>query len=163
MSEPQLKKRISIPKDLDENARSALADNVIQYIKDRTANNKDVNGKKFHKYSDSYIHSADFRAAGKSASDVNLRLTNEMMDSIQLLDQGKGYITIGFEDGSAANDKGVWQQRADNGVPRIFLGINEKDLEKVLAKTQLENPSVNAAIDNATNSIVNSLLKGFGL
>lgn len=161
--EPQLKKRISIPKSLSNEARNALAENIIQFIKDRTANNKDVEGKKFHKYSDSYIASPDFKNAGKSANDVNLRLTDEMMESIELIDQGSGYITIGFKENTNANNKGVWAQRSDNGPSRMFLGISDKDLEKVLAKTQLEVPSTNSALSTAANSLTESILKRFGL
>lgn len=157
MSEPQKKSRINLPKDLSQEARTLLADKVISLIKERTDKNKDVDGSKFAPYSNSYVASQDFKNAGKSKSDVNLRLTNEMMDSIQLIDQGPGFITIGFESGTDANDKAVWQERSDNGPSRKFVGINDKDLTRLLAEVQVEMPSANTQVDILTTSILRKM------
>lgn len=159
MSEPQKKKRIAIPKDLTEEARITLANNVIEYIKERTDKNLDIDKKRFHKYSESYINSPDFKAAGKSPNDVNLRLSNEMMESMELIDQGPGYITIGYQEGTAANDKAVWQERSDNGPSRMFVGISDKDLEVQIAKARIDS----GIIDKAASGLANNILKKFGL
>lgn len=159
MSEPQKKSRINIPRDLSEEERNLLADKVVNLIKERTDKNKDINGSKFAPYSKSYVESKDFKNAGKSKSDVNLRLSNEMMDSIQLIDQGPGYITVGFESGTDANDKAVWQERSDNGVSRKFVGINDKDLARLLAEVKVESPTKTTKVD----TLAKSILKFWGL
>jgi hypothetical protein len=158
MSEPQLKRRISIPKDLSAEARDALANNIIDYIKERTEKSKDIDGNRFAGYSESYSNSLDFKNAGKSKGHVDLRLTEEMMESIEILDSGTGYITIGFQADTPANDKGVWNQRSDNGPSRMFLGVNDKDLERLIAKTEVEYPTTSIAV-----GIVGNLLKRFGI
>lgn len=160
--EPQKKKRIIIPKDFDSASRKLLAKNVIDFIKERTDKSVDVDGKKFHPYSKSYVESDNFQIAGKSKGDVNLRLTNEMMESIELLEDGPGYITIGFEEGTDANNKAVWNERSDNGPSRKFVGINDKDLEKVIASTRLDT-GLTTEIDKAATSITDTILKRFGL
>lgn len=159
MAEPHLFKKIEIPSDLSRDARIALADEIVSFIKERTDRNLDINGAKFAAYSPEYVASADFKAAGKSKGDVNLRLTNEMMDSIQVLDISQSSITIGFDAGSPANDKGVWNQASDNGPSRKFLGVNEKDLEKLIAKVKIETSTVST---EQSNSIANAILRSFG-
>ena len=157
MSEPHLFKKISIPNGLSLDARSALADEIVSFIKERTDKNLDVNGNKFHSYSEAYINSPDFKAAGKNKNDVNLRLSNEMMDSIQVLSIGNDSVTIGFEPNTPANDKGSWNIASDNGPSRKFLGINEKDLDKLIAKVK-----VDYSTNIETTSLANAILKSFG-
>jgi hypothetical protein len=157
--EPQLKKRITVPPNLDAEERLAVAEGVIEFIKQRTDKGLDVNGNRFAPYSESYVESKDFELADKSKNEVNLRLTDEMMESMQVIDSGRGFITIGFESGTEANDKAVWQQRSDNGPSRQFLGIAEKDLELVLAKTTVAEKAIN----EAAGSLASRILRGLGL
>lgn len=159
MAEPQKRKRIEVPKDLSKEARVVLATNVIDYIKERTEKSKDVDGKKFEPYSQSYINSPEFKIAGKSKNHVDLRLSNEMMESMELLDQGPGYIVIGYEEGTFANDKAVWNERSDNGPSRKFVGISDKDLEVQIAKARVETNETNVV----ASTLASRILKGFGL
>jgi len=159
MAEPQLKKRIQIPKDLSASERKSVALDVINFIKQRTDKGIDANGRKFAPYSNSYVKSTDFEIAGKSKSEVNLRLSDEMMESIELLDSGNGYIVIGFESGTPANDKAVWAQRDDNGPKRAFLDIAENDLERIIASTTVAD----SAIAEESLSLAQRILRNLGL
>jgi hypothetical protein len=87
--------KIKIPKDLVPEEREALADRVVDFIRDRTEAGLDKNNYKFPKYSKSYIKSLDFRIARKSSGKVNLRLTGDMMAAMDVLKTAPGEIVIG--------------------------------------------------------------------
>lgn len=163
MSEPQLKKRIEIPRDLGPQAREQLAFKVISFIQDRTDKGLDINMQKFVAYSDSYVNSPQFSLGGKSKNEVNLKLTEEMMNSIELLGHGPGYLIIGFEEGTDANDKAVWNQRSDNGPSRMFLGIDDKSLAKLVSEVRIESPDAFGAASTVASSLANALLKRLGI
>ena len=161
--EPQLKKRLNIPRDFDSGQRRSLANKVILFIQERTSRGLDIEGNSFAPYSESYVDSKDFSLAGKSKSRVNLRLTDEMMESIELLDHGVGYIVIGFEANSEANNKAVWNQRSDNGPSRMFLGVNDADLERLISQVRVESPESFRAAESVSGSIVQNIIKRLGL
>ena len=165
MAEPQLKRRLSIPRDLSSDDRVKLAELVINFIQDRTNKGKDINNKPFQTYSQDYIESRDFKTAGKSRR-VNLSQTGDTIASIELLSHGSGYITIGYDAGSHENDKAVWLQRSDNGASRKFLGIDDVSLSKFVKQIQRENPTTKdneRSIRDARNTTVANILKLFGL
>lgn len=165
MAEPQLKKRLTIPRDFTQVERQTLADMVIQFIQDRTQKGKDINNVAFPKYSESYKDSLDFRIAGKTKK-VNLSQTGDTIASIELLSHGPGYITIGYLAGSFENDKGVWLQRSDNGISRKFLGLTDKDLSRFINQVQRERGPVgedSLAKRLANALIVDSILKRLGI
>jgi len=144
MSEPQKKVRISIPTGLSSSEREELSDEIIEHIRKRTQSGKDVEGKPFAPYSKNYINSLDFKNAGKSASRVDLTLSEDMLEAMEVLSHGSGYITIGYEEGSAENDKAVWNERAQGtkrkkGPARKFLGISTQELASILDSYILDN------------------------
>ena len=161
-NESQLKKRIEIPKEFGPTERQALASKVIEHIQKRTENNLDIENKKFTKYSDAYINSPAFKIAGKSPTDVNLKLSGEMMQSIELIAHGNGFIQIGFESGTEANNKAVWTQADDNGPSRMFLGVDDKILERLIAEVNVESPDLNNFAQDLASKTAKSILKRLG-
>jgi hypothetical protein len=172
MSEVQQKVRIEIPNDLDSTDRLKLGRAVVNHILERTANNTDVNGKRFANYSKAYANSLEFKIAGKSKNDPNLRLQGDMLDSLGILEHGPGYVTVGYSAGSQENNKAAWAAASDNGPSRRFLGIQEADLEILIADIRTEIPTnvreltreeivqkriATATAQQATQSILNSL------
>lgn len=141
MSEPQKKKRINLPKNLDETDRLKVGRLAIETIKERTANNTDYTGKRFPNYSESYASSLEFKIAGKSKTDPDLRLSGDMLDSLQIIENGPGYVTIGYNPGTAENDKATWAERTDNGPARKFLGVQDSELELIIAQVNAERPT----------------------
>lgn len=141
MSEPQKKKRINLPSGLDETDRLKAGRLIIDRILERTANNISSEGKRFPNYSKSYSESLEFKIAGKSQNNPNLRLSGDTLDSLQILENGKGFITIGYKEGTAENDKAVWAERTDNGPARKFLGIQDSELELIIAQVNAERPT----------------------
>lgn len=165
MAEPQLKRRLTIPRDFSDQERRTLATLVIQFIQDRTQRGKNVNNQSFQPYSQSYKDSKEFEIAGKS-SKVNLSQTGDTIASIELLSHGPGYITIGYLAGSFENDKAVWIQRSDNGASRIFLGLTDKDLDRFISQVKSERTSDgddSAARRLANQLIVSNILKRLGI
>jgi hypothetical protein len=157
MAEKQQQIRISIPTDIDALGRAVLGRMIIDFIQDRTSKGKDISGANFARYSQSYKESADFETAGKSGL-VNLQLTGDTLASIEVLSHAPGSVTLGFEAGTQENDKAAWVSDNVGGPSRSFLGINAKDLQKVVAQYRELNPQVENEISNQARSIFNRLL-----
>lgn len=130
---------IPIPKDLTPSQRVELADLVVEHIVDRTDKGIDKDGKRFPKYSKSYIKSLDFKNAGKSETKVNLQLSGDMLAALELLKHEKGMIRVGFERGSEENDKaegnilGSYGGDPNPKKARDFLGIKPSKLKELIA------------------------------
>lgn len=137
--------KIDLPEYLSPEERVQAADDIIEFIVDRTKKGVDKKGRSFPGYSEDYIKSLDFKIAGKSKSRIDLTLSGDMLAAIQVLSHKKGQVMIGFENGTEEN------ARADGnitgsygGVPkrskrRDFLGIDAKDLERILSTYEREN------------------------
>jgi hypothetical protein len=112
---------IEVPKELDKEEKLALSEDLIEYIRKRTAKKQeDVSGKKFKSYSPEYVKSLDFKIAGKSKGKVNLTQTGDMLAAIETLDIKSNKIKIGFERGTLENAKADGNANV-NGRP--FLGF----------------------------------------
>jgi len=130
---------IKVRKSLGPREREAVALAIISEIKRKTASGVDWKDKPFDGYSESYIDSLDFKAAGKSPGNVNLELSSEMMNSIQVLSSKAGQIRIGFDKGDAklnakveGNRLGTYgQKKPILGKARDFLGIKRDVLKEI--------------------------------
>lgn len=138
MAEPLQVTRIPVPNDWSPSDKRAFGKQVVQFIKERTDRGVDVNGNKFAGYSESYVNSLDFKNAGKSKGEVNLRLTNEMMDTLDVVSVSSDEVWVGFEQGTAPNDKAAWAAAGDNGPSRKFLGIKDADLAAMIDRFEVE-------------------------
>lgn len=135
----QQKVFIDIPTDLKPAQRIELADLVIEHIFDRTQRGLDKDGKRFPGYSKEYVASLDFKVAGKSRGDVNLKLSGDMLAAIKLLNHSNGRISVGFDAGTVENDKaegnikGTYGQKTPiAGKQRDFLGIQASKLRELV-------------------------------
>lgn len=71
----------------DARTRQEIGQWIIDRIRDRTADGKDIFYNDFKApYSDSYVESEEFKDAGKSRNDVNMELTGAMLESITSTD-----------------------------------------------------------------------------
>lgn len=166
MAESQQTFTFRVPLSLDQQARIDIGERVVDFIRERTDKGLDKNNIPFKGYSDSYVNSLDFKIAGKSRGDVNLQLTGDMLTDLQVLRTGTtGFITIGFEEGTDENDKAAWQRNnTRSSFPkRDFLGITQKDLDKIINKYIAENPIVTESQRTASRqarSILDRLFRG---
>lgn len=158
--------RVRIPVDFNLNsmARRVLAEDVIDFIVNRTQKKSlDKKNIKFPKYTKTYRESELFKAGGKT-SKVNLTLTNEMLDELKVISDCRGSILIGYD----KNDKelngkvkgnilGTYGQKTPIfGKKRDFLGITRKDL-KILEQKVKKRIGVEADIKAMTAAVLKEL------
>lgn len=116
----------------------AVGEHIIEYIRQRTEGNKNNAGKRFPNYSKAYEKSLDFKIAGKSQSDPNLKLTGDMLADLEVLSITGNKLLIGYKNGTESNAKADghqtgWQGERPNAA-RPFLGF-ESEGEKSKLKS----------------------------
>lgn len=126
-----IREKIIIPKTFKPKERVKIAEVVIDHIINRSVAGLDKNNKKFPAYSKKY---ADRKNVG--VSDVDLILSGEMLESIQLLNHKSGEIIIGFDktdkelNGKAeGNILGSYGREPNKKKARDFLGMPKDELE----------------------------------
>lgn len=130
---------IPLPKSVSKENRLTIADLIIERIVERTSEGLDKKGNPFPGYSKSYINSLDFQNAGKSAGDINLQLSGDMLAALTILKDGPNKIRIGFEKGSDENARadgnirGTYgKDRGSKKKARDFLGIDRDELKSII-------------------------------
>lgn len=104
---------------------SFIAD-IINLMIDRTSNqSRDVNGKLFKPYSKAYKESLAFQAFGKT-DQVNLRLTGEMLDSIQETKSVGDTVTI-----EVTGDHNIKKAAGNTERGRDFFGVTNDELKEL--------------------------------
>ena len=131
-----VQKRISAG-NLNQEQRILFADLIIQEIKKRTAQGIDKDGNRFPGYSDSYKNSFEYKVAGKS-SKPNVKLSGDLLGSLEMIDEGVGFVIVGFDPNSEAGEKAegniIGSYGQPNGNPskaRNFLGLPERVLARL--------------------------------
>lgn len=133
-----------------EEERRAIARDLVSYIRDRTKEGKGPGGKEWGggagKYSDEYKKSLEFKIAGKDST-VDLTLSGDMLDSMDVLSTEGNKIRIGFENGTEENARadgnirGTYgQDRPIPGKARPFLDLTPDEVKAVLEKYPLDDP-----------------------
>jgi hypothetical protein len=129
-----MRTKVKIPKELGPEERQLIAQDIIDFIIERSSRGLDKNNKKFKKYTKQY---ADIKGVG--TGEVDLVLSGDMMDELDLISHRSGEILIGYDRDSDINGKVEGNVKGTYGSdepkkPRDFLGISEKDLEKILSE-----------------------------
>lgn len=111
-----------------------IAEVILNHITSRTIAGLDKNNKKFKKYSEEY---ADRKGVGRN--DVDLILSGEMIESLELVSHKNGEIVIGYKDPSdelagkvEGNRTGSYGKGPDPKKARDFLGIDKDELDILL-------------------------------
>lgn len=175
MSESIQKFTVSIPMEYGKKDREIIGKLIIRRIQERTKEGISKFGKKFPSpsYSEEYASSLDFKIAGKSKGKVDLQQTGDMLGAIELLNDGDGFLTIGYKEG-LENNKAAWQQEnTRSSFPkRKFLGITEKELKEILSNvTPIEDLSSKQESkrekeyesDKAVKSMADKIFKLWGI
>ena len=144
-----------LPNSTTEADRQTLGNEIVRFIKGRTRNGLDKNNRPFEAYSDTYISSFDFKIAGKSR--VNLTLTGEMLNTLEVISTGTGFIKIGFRD-TDSNDKASFNRQHG----REFLGITQGDLDLLVVNFTSRTEGERSRADIA-EGIASSFLRGLFL
>ena len=132
---------IEIPKEYGPTEREAIAQDVIDLIIERSQAGKDRDGKKFKSYTKDYA-----AQKGVGRSEVDLTLSSEMLNSIELISSRSGKVIIGFENGSQENAKADGNIRGTYGqsepIPgkaRDFLGVRDSELKRILKNYPIQD------------------------
>lgn len=121
-------------RDIRETFYQLAFDKMIE----RLDSGRDVNGKLFSKYSKAYKDSLAFSAFGKSST-VNLQLTGDMINSVQIEKQTDKIMTVGFGSDKLENAKAYAHMSGYEGhptlegkvKPRLFFGWSDKELKDI--------------------------------
>lgn len=139
-----IKKEIILPPEYDDEDAQTVADEVLAFIIARTKKGQGADGEMFPAYSQAYKTSNAFKVAGKSANKVNLTLSSEMLDSLEVLSAKKGKIVIGFEKGSEMNGRAEGNILGSYGQPspnkakaRNFMELSDNELAKIIKKLDI--------------------------
>jgi hypothetical protein len=148
----------------DEVLVTKIGQAIIDYMEERVEDGLGLNRVKLKSpYSKSYSESLDFVAAGKSRNDVNMKLSGDMMGSIDLIKTDGSVITIGIDDEAQAV-KAYGHQTGFKGHPtldspknkRPFFGVTNKELKDyVLKEFKDEIAAKKVTSAEETNRLIN--------
>lgn len=139
--EIDLKKLTGVDVSNDPELLRAIEQDVIDYIKQRSEDHKGIGGKPWkNKYSQDYVDSQSFEAAGKSQGDVNLRLSGDMLESIDVVDENGSKFKIAIDNadqlpkayGHMTGFEG--HPTIKNGPKRQFFGVTDDEMRSILKK-----------------------------
>lgn len=123
--------------------KEAIAQAIIEKIKTRTEDGLAIGGKRELKspYSNEYAKSLAFKAAGKSKRKVNMSLSGDMLGLLDMINDTKNTIEIGWDDDQAPK---AYNHNTGDTVPkRPFFGLNETEIREL--KKQFKSEVVEAA------------------
>jgi hypothetical protein len=163
MANKWTREKIKLPKTLKPKERVQIAEVVINHIINRTTAGQDRNNKDFPKYTAKY---ADEKGVG--TGEVDLILSGEMLESIELISHKSGEIIIGYKDPSdelagkvEGNRIGSYGGEPNSKKARDFLGIASDDLEVLIDAYQSEEelePLTDEELDILSRQLAEELL-----
>lgn len=141
----QQKFRFDVPKDLTPAERRRIGMDVITFIQEMAISehkgfSQDTGRyRRFPYYTKSYA-----KKKGTSPSNVDLILTSEMFNSMEVLADRSGSITVGFPAGEIngkveGNQIGSYGRDPNPKKARPFLGISRAELTKIIDKIRAES------------------------
>lgn len=114
----------------DEVLVNRIGQAIIDFMDERSMQGKGYNGQNLKApYSDAYADSLNFKAAGKSKNQVTMRLSGDMMASIDILKVDGSKLVIGIDDPDQA-PKAYNHQTGDTVPKREFFGVSTEELKK---------------------------------
>lgn len=157
MSKKWTREKIFLPKTIKPKERKQIAEVIINHIITRSAAGYDRNNEKFADYTEKYAEKK-----GVKVGDVDLILTGEMLESLELVSQRNGEIVIGYKEPSdelagkiEGNRSGSYGGEPDDKRARDFLGIDQDELDLILSSYRQETESLN--IDQLTEEEIKVL------
>lgn len=139
----------------------AIVDKIVENAKsgDFLAKSSGAN-----KYSESYQSSDEFKVYGKSAGDVNLTASGDMLRAIDFEISGDGKMSIYFNDELEAA-KAHGHITGNVGKKRDFFGLDQKDLVLVtsefreVVRQEVENQGRRIEIETQQEQDLNFVLR----
>lgn len=114
----------------DEQLVLKIGQKIIDYMEERVDDGLGYGRTKLKSpYSDAYSESLNFKAAGKSKTDVNMKLSGDMMASIDIIEVNGSKVTIGIDDPDQV-PKAFNHQTGDTVPRRPFFGVTNEELKQ---------------------------------
>lgn len=107
----------------------AIGQAIIDRIRERTQDSKDVNGRTFAGYDEDYKDSDTFKAFGKT-SKVDMTLTGNMLSQMDIVAEDSNAIKIGWDD-ETETKKAYNHNTGDTVTKRQFFGITVQELAQI--------------------------------
>lgn len=152
---------VFIDPTFDAPTRESIGNAIVTYVFNRTKQGRGINNKPFSSrtggtsYSEAYQEHTDFGIAGKSPSPINLTLTGDMLDSLEVLDTTlAGRIIIGIEDAQNAEKARFMREKGYN-----FMGISRNEQDIIMARFSKLTPQQLRA-SRISESVARRFLKG---
>lgn len=126
-------------KKISTKLTEVIAEDIVNFIVERTKSGKGMDGDRFPGYSPDYKKSLEFKIAGKT-NKVDLTLSGEMLDSIEIIEAKNGKIKFGY---SSSNDMagraegnilGSYGGKPNASKARNFLELSPKELSRIVQK-----------------------------
>lgn len=145
-----------LPRTLKEQVGQAIIDSMVDRV---LKEEKSVNGRGMKSYDPDYIASDEFKAYGKSASHVNMKLTGNMMNMLDIKEIDGDTVVIGWKD-QENNAKAHGHMTGANNLPkREFFGANQKALDLIKADFIEDLPKDETKENAATLSALDILTR----
>lgn len=161
-----LEKLTGVDTSIDQDLQNEIAQATIDYIKARVIDeNKGIGGVKLKApYTKTYQDSLDFQAAGKSASDINMTLSGDMLGAMDVMADAGPLVLIGIDD-DAQSAKAYGHQTGFKGHPneaklkkykREFFGITDAEFKNnVLPQFQDRIDNIKEREPSERQSLIN--------
>lgn len=160
MSNKYTREKIKLPTTFKPAERIKIAEVLINHIINRSAAGYDKNNKKFKSYTDAY---ADKKGVGKG--DVDLILSGEMLESLELVSHKNGEIVIGYKKPSdelagkvEGNRIGSYGGDPNPKKARDFLGIDSDELSTIISGFEEDEPLTDEEIEQLSRELSEELL-----
>lgn len=136
----------------------AIGQAMVDKILERTSSGVGVDGKKLKSpYSKEYADSLEFKAFGKSKGKVNMELTGQMLGTMDILEQSRGNIKIGWND-DVENAKAYNHNEGITVPKRRFFGLNDSELKEIKSqfvdRVREETKNLQSEKDSIINEII---------
>lgn len=162
MANKYTREKIFLPKTIKPRDRVKIAEFVIDHIVARSLNGLDKNNKKFPNYEIDYANKKNV-----GVGDVDLTLSGEMLESLELVSHKPGEIIIGYKDPSdelagkvEGNRIGSYGREPNKDKARDFLGIPEDELDILIGAMESKIDLTRKEVDPFdTISILDQLLE----
>ena len=172
---------MKISKKLGRNERLAIAEEILDYIKERTnrghgKNDRPWRGSKANEYSKSYKNSLDFKQKS-SKGRVNLELSGDMLTAIEAKQKsGEIKIHIPFSEDewgrAKGNILGSYGKKAGNkSKARNFLELGRKDHSEIMKRFKnspigkafyFKNEEKKEILSKVSSDVLKGLITGKG-
>lgn len=129
--------RIPLPEDMTAAERRRAGEMIVEGIVNRTQQGMGIRKsgdsfrlQPFAEYSEKYLEYK--KSVGKYSGNVDLKLSGDMLEGLQMLSHEKGSVLIGFQNGTFANDKAEWNRVGTKTPNRDFLGLTRAEIRAVV-------------------------------